>query len=554
MRSLRIALKIYLLLGVALLAGGIASTYLMIRCVAVSASYTAIIQGEIAQAQQVRVLQVTFKKQVQAWKDILLRGKDDAALSKYGTEFHKLAEQVQSGSVTLGSQIQDPLARADLEKFTREHALLNTQYESGLAAFQGNRDYIQADTALKGKDRGPTDTLDQVADRLTGLAEARPVEESAHLRREQRFLIAVLILIWLALAALSVVFARSIGLRLGSCVLLVRAIASGDLTVAAKADGRSDEIGLLIQDMMQMRDQLRQMVASIQSVAGGLSSNAEEVSTSSSRIARSAAEQRDQASQVAAALEQMSASVREVAQHCHGAVENAVRTGQLADGSCHSVEAVAGEVRELATAARHNAQEVLQLGERSRQIGQVVTLIQEIASQTNLLALNAAIESARAGEHGRGFAVVAGEVRRLAERTTAATREIAEAVQSIQQGTSEAVDGIRTSSERVEKSVATADAAAQSLSVLGASAAQVRQRIEQIAQASEEQSQATASVGESMHQTSASIDASAEGAEEAARTAEELVSLAHQLQDQVSQFKTCADAGQPLQIVRKRAA
>jgi methyl-accepting chemotaxis protein len=204
---------------------------------------------------------------------------------------------------------------------------------------------------------------------------------------------------------------------------------------------------------------------------------------------------------------------------------------------------VAQEVRALAAEAQSNALTVQQLGERSRKIGQVVTLIQEIAGQTNLLALNAAIESARAGEHGRGFAVVAGEVRRLAERTTAATKEIAEAVESIQQGTQHAVDSIRESSERVEKSVATADAAAHSLTVLGASTDEVRQRIAQIAQASEEQTQASGLVGQSMNEIATSITASSEGAELSSKTAHELVKLAEQPPVQDRRRRGRAEAG-----------
>ena len=116
MRSLKIAQTIYLLLGAALAAGCGASSYLMVRCAGISARYTAIMQGEVTQAQQIRVLQVTYKKQVQAWKDILLRGKDDTALAKYDLEFHALAAQVEGECAEMDGRIKDPEARTGLKK------------------------------------------------------------------------------------------------------------------------------------------------------------------------------------------------------------------------------------------------------------------------------------------------------------------------------------------------------------------------------------------------------------------------------------------------------
>jgi len=554
MRSLRIASTLYLLLGAALLAGGLASTYLMIRCASVSASYTAIIQGEIAQAQQVRVLQVTFKKQVQAWKDILLRGKDPAAMAKYDAEFHSLAAQVQTGSDTLSGQIRNQQARADLDDFGRQHQELDDAYEAALANYRSKLDFAEADALVKGKDRSPTDSLDRVADRLVTLAATVPEEEATRLHREQTILVGVLGLLWLALASWCVVFARSLGLRMERCVHFVRAIAGGNLMAAPPEQESQDELGMLIEAMGNMCDQLRSMIGSIQSVSGALHLNADAVSSSSGQIAHAASDQTQQSAQVAAALEEMISSVGEITRHCNEAIEEAVQTGNLAAESCHSVEAVASEVRELASEAQRNAKNVQELGDRSREISQIVTLIQEIAGQTNLLALNAAIESARAGEHGRGFAVVAGEVRRLAERTTSATKEIADAVRSIQDGTREAVESIKSSSQRVEKSVATADAAAQSLAVLGASATRVTARIEQIAQATTEQSQASALVGQSMNEIAASITASSDGAEEAARTAVAMVTLSNQLKNESSQFKTGEEFGKPILVAHKQAA
>lgn len=554
MKSLRIAHTIYLLLGAALFAGGASSTYLMFRCASISATYANILQGEIAQAQHVRVLQVTFKKQVQAWKDILLRGKDDASLAKYDNEFHSLAAQVQDGCSPLLVSIHDEEARSGLKSFQQQQQVLTGQYDAALADFKKSRDFASADAALKGKDRPPTDSLDNVVLRLTSLAESVPAAEAVRLRHEQNMLIGVLALLWLALAALSVSFARSLGLRMGNGVHFVRTIADGDLTVSAPEQGRTDELGQLLEAMGEMRDRLRQMVGEIQSVAGSLSFGAGNVSSSAYQIAAAATEQRGQSSQVAAALEEMIASAREVTQHCHQAAQRAAHTGDLAVESRQSVEAVASEVRELAAEAQRNAQSVQQLGERSRQIGQVVTLIQEIAGQTNLLALNAAIESARAGEHGRGFAVVAGEVRRLAERTTAATKEIADAVQSIQHGTREVVEHINDSTVGVEKSVTTADAASKLLTVLGDSTAEVRQRIDQIAQASEEQGQASGLVGQSMNEIAASITSSSEGAELSSQTAHDLVRLSEQLTERSRQFKTGVEAAKPQLVERSRRA
>jgi len=554
MRSLRISQTIYLLLGLALFAGGSASTYLMFRCAAVSSRYTAIIQGEIAQAQQVRVLQVNFKKQVQAWKDILLRGKDDAALANYGREFHSLAAEVQQASGDLQNQVSDPEARAGLENFSREQALLDEDYDAALAGYTKGRDFAKADAAVKGKDRAPTDTLDRVVARLVTLSASVPAEVAARLRHEQTVLAVVLAFLWMSLGVWSVVFARSLGRRMTSSVEFVREIAAGDLTVTAPQDGRADELGELIGAMSEMRDRLREMAESIQSVAAQLSMSAGQVSSSSAQIAHAVTEQRAQAEQVASALEEMTASVREVTHNCTQAAERATHTGTLATGSRNTVAAAAAEVRELSSEAKRNAQTIQELGERSREITQIVTLIEELAGQTNLLALNAAIESARAGEHGRGFAVVAGEVRRLAERTTSATKEISEAVGSIQKGTADAVQGIQNSTGRVQKSVATADAAADSLNILDTSTAEMRDRIEQIAQAAQEQSEASSLVGQSMSQIAASIASSSDGAEEAARTAEELVSLAEKLKEQAGQFKTGGEAAQIREIDRRRAA
>ncbi len=411
-------------------------------------------------------------------------------------------------------------------------------YEAALAGYEASRDPWVADAALKGKDRAPTDSLDAVVSRLQGLAESVPAAEAARVSREESVLAIAMVVLWGALAAWSLAFVRSLGHRLKGCVGFMSAISGGDLTTEAPADSRTDEVGELVEAMSNMRGRLLPMLRSIQEASSRLSLEAEGVSAASTQIAQAVANQESQSQQVAAAVEEMAAAVCEVTQHCQEAALLGSETGSRAKDGCEVVQMVAGTIRDLAREAGENALSVRDLGERSEQITKIVTLIEEIAGQTNLLALNAAIESARAGEHGRGFAVVAGEVRRLAERTTSATREIAAAVQTIQQRTAGAVQSIEANSNRVEKSVQSAEAAAEKLTFLGAKTAEVEQRIQLIAQATGEQSEASAMVGESMHQIAAEITSSLDGVRDLSRTASELATLAAALSEQTRLFRT----------------
>jgi methyl-accepting chemotaxis protein len=194
------------------------------------------------------------------------------------------------------------------------------------------------------------------------------------------------------------------------------------------------------------------------------------------------------------------------------------------------MEKIAAVVNESATAIK-------ELGRSSEKIGEIIGVIDDIADQTNLLALNAAIEAARAGEQGRGFAVVADEVRKLAERTTTATKEIASMIKGIQSETGNAVGSMEKGTKEVEDGKLLADKAGDALREILDGNQKLTDMIQQIATAATEQSSAAEEISKNVEQVSVTAKESATGNQQAAKAAEDLSGQAEELNRIVSQFK-----------------
>jgi len=187
----------------------------------------------------------------------------------------------------------------------------------------------------------------------------------------------------------------------------------------------------------------------------------------------------------------------------------------------------------ISASVMESARTIETLGKSSDEIGEIIAVIYDIADQTNLLALNAAIEAARAGEQGRGFAVVADEVRKLAERTTKATKEIASMIKSIQSDTDGAVKSMSAGTEEVEKGVSLVNQAGGSLDQIVEVVASVTDMIQQIATAAEEQSAAAEEISTNVEAVATITKETATGANQSSVATQELTRLASDLQQMV---------------------
>ena len=310
----------------------------------------------------------------------------------------------------------------------------------------------------------------------------------------------------------------------------------GDLTHRIEVNGRNeiDEVGNWFNVFI---GRIEEIVRRVAQHAETLGAAALELAHTASETADQAAKQQQQAERITTAMNEMSSAVQEISQTTQSAAVDARKAEETAHSGGQTVQTTVQTIGDLLTANQETSSRIEELGRSSDAIGRIVNVINEIAGQTNLLALNASIEAARAGEHGRGFAVVAGEVRRLAERTSSATKEIDVTVHAIQEGTKVAVEAMRSSMSHVQSGVDSARSVGEALASIIHGSESVQKMVTQIAAAATQQSYSTQSVSANVNEIASIIQQTAASSQQSVEACLQLSRLANELTGLVGSFK-----------------
>ena len=329
---------------------------------------------------------------------------------------------------------------------------------------------------------------------------------------------------------------RSIVRPLNAGVEIANRLASWDLTAEAEVSG-NNEVSVLLRAMNRTTEILRRLIADVKSAADSLASASGQLSASAEQMHRSATEQANSASQVATSGEEMARTVTDVARNTAQISESANKSALTAKNGESLVEKTVREITAMAATARESARIVEVLGERSKEIGEIVGVIDDIAAQTNLLALNAAIEAARAGEHGRGFAVVADEVRKLAEGTVTATKKIGQTIGDIRTEVMSAVASMNETAKKVEAGAELSGQSGEALRQIVGAVQELQTMIRNIASSTEEMSATSGEIARDIDHIAQIAGESSSHTEQMMQSSLELAKLSQNLQQSVGEFK-----------------
>lgn len=318
-------------------------------------------------------------------------------------------------------------------------------------------------------------------------------------------------------------------------VEILEDMSKGNFTARVKGNYKGDH-RMIADSINTLGNSLNRILAEISDMVNRTASISEQISSSTEQMAAGAQEQSVQATEVATSVDEMTRTILDTSKNASKAAEASKKAGEVAQDGGTVVEKTIVGMNRIADFVEKASEKIQALGKSSEQIGEIIQVIDDIANQTNLLALNAAIEAARAGEQGRGFAVVADEVRKLAERTTKATKEISDMIKQIQGVTDNVVQSMHEGSSEVDNGKNLANKAGDSLKQIILTSGEVQDVVAQVASASEEQSSTSEIISRNVESISKVTNENAAGIQQIAGSADELNKMTDNLKELLTQF------------------
>lgn len=476
------------------------------------------VEEALTDSHQANVSMLTLRRHE---KDFMLR-RDLKYVGRFQEEIFRLKEIVSDSDIE-GDQIE--VINQNVDEYARKfNTLIAAEKRKGLDSNSGDmgemREAVHKSEAL-----------------FTELKKILGNEITVSISNANNFLISMILIVAAVVVVCTGLVATSIFRPLSVFRQeIIGIIDNKDLTVRLSVTGK-DEIADVAHAFNMLLESLHEMIGKIDEASMMVASSAEEMSTITREVERSSESQTIEVEQAAAAVNEMSATAHEIARNATSAADNVKEIHeQLQEGVTVSGEA-RDEIQRLTEEVQGAVLAIQELEKNSKNIGQVLDAIQNVAEQTNLLALNAAIEAARAGEQGRGFAVVADEVRTLAQRTQESTETIRQTITEFQEGTNHVVSTVSSSNQRAESGIARVTRSSDILTEISAGVSSISDMNIQVAAAAEQQGATSEEISRNVTKVADLSRGVKSQTEQTSQASAELAQLGTSLRAAVSEFK-----------------